>query len=209
MADMKDTKVSNVEVTHEELQDKKVSLAQTVRAKKFAVITSECGAEINVTDFLAHDEKMQIAMLIAERVLLLDEDTGRGYVSVHKEAETTLTLLEAYTNLDIPEEGRYDLYYYLINSPMFGRILDFMWADAQAVRDMAGILIQSSIDQFNHNHSMDYYLKEMSRGSTLGTELLDNLNKSTAEAGNIASVMGGKIAEKPMGNIINFSKRKS
>ena len=208
MDDIKNIQNEKVEVNHEELKDSKVRLEQSVRAKKFAIIRSECGAEINVTDFLTHDEKIQIAMLIAERILLLDEETGRGYVSVHKEAETMLTLLEAYTNLEIPEEGRYDFYYYIINSPMFNHIYDFMGDDAGSVLSMSNILVKSSIDQFNHNHSMDYYLKEMSKGSTLGAELLDNLNKATAEAGNIASVVGGKIAQKPMGNIINFSKRK-
>lgn len=203
MAEQKST-----EVKVDELQDTKVKLKNAARQKRFFITKAPDGTEINVVDYLTQEEKMQAAMVIAERTIILDEKSGKGYWLLNLEPERVLTLIETYTNLEVPEEDRYGFYDYLSSTGVLADIMSTIKADADRVLDIARNIAQTAIERFNHENSMDNFLKKLSSESGLGQEMLEMLDKTKQQEDAVAQKVSMALDSKPKGTLINFSKRK-
>ena len=210
MSEKTDKKVEQktTEVKVDELKDIKAKLKNTIRQKKFHVIKTPDGTEINVVDYLTQEEKMQAAMLIAERTIMLDEETGKGYWALNLEPERVLTVIEVYTNLAVPDEDRYDFYDYLSNEGIITDIWFVIDRDADRVLSLAQSMAKMAIERFNHENSMDNFLKQLSSGSGLGQELTEMLEKAKQQEDVVSQKVSAALDSKPRGNLINFSKRK-
>jgi hypothetical protein len=190
MSEKTDKKVEQktTEVKVDELKDIKAKLKNTIRQKKFHVIKTPDG--------------------IAERTIMLDEETGKGYWALNLEPERVLTVIEVYTNLAVPDEDRYDFYDYLSNEGIITDIWFVIDRDADRVLSLAQNMAKMAIERFNHENSMDNFLKQLSSGSGLGQELTEMLEKAKQQEDTVSQRVSAVLDSKPKGNLINFSKRK-
>lgn len=198
----------NNEVKVEDLKFEKVKLSHRVRQKKFYTIKANDGTEINVVDCLTREEKNQLAMLIAERTIVLDEETGKGYWLLESEPERTLTIVEAYTNIEVPKEDRYDFYDYIDNEGILSDIWFIIDNDVHHVVELARNMANTAIERYNHSNSLDSFMRQLSNGSGLGNELTDMLSKVKQQEDGVAQKVAAALETRPKGALINFSKRK-
>lgn len=190
---------------------KRVSLFVKIPVKKIEIIKGEFG-EFECTNFLPHEEKENLAVQIVEKSVIFESELGRGYAAINEQAEMTLGLLAGYTNLEIPVEGRYDFYAYVLHTTLMNDVMNIIFADAEIVTDMVESLKKSAIDRFNYSNSVDHYLKEMSSGTQAGNDLLNMINNVSINQNNTAAQITNKMDElqhdQASGGIIDFSKRK-
>jgi aminopeptidase N len=124
------------------------------------------------------------------------------------EPERVLTVIEVYTNLAVPDEDRYDFYDYLSNEGIITDIWFVIDRDADRVLSLAQNMAKMAIERFNHENSMDNFLKQLSSGSGLGQELTEMLEKAKQQEDTVSQRVSAVLDSKPKGNLINFSKRK-
>ena len=73
---------------------------------------------------------------------------------------------------------------------------------------LAQSMAKMAIERFNHENSMDNFLKQLSSGSGLGQELTEMLEKAKQQEDTVSQRVSAVLDSKPKGNLINFSKRK-
>lgn len=202
-AEVKET----VAVENGEAGSGRVSLVVRMPKQETQEIEFEGGVKVAVKNFIPHEEKLALVQKIAARTLILDDDVGQGYVCIDNRQEAMLTAIEAYTNMDVPIEGRYDLYAYLLKSGKLAEMMQVMQEDLTIVLDMADVLVKSSIDQFNYSKSIEYAINEISSGSSMGQDLLASIQRAADETAAVNRVMSEAVVQ-PNENIISFSKRK-
>lgn len=188
----------------------RVILSNPSVRKEVREVSGEFGT-FECSNYLSYEEKTALAIMITERSLILDESLGRGYVAMDSDAEMALGLLQGYTNIATPEDGRFDFYSYVVASGLYGAVENIIYPDAVMVKNMAYALIDSAIKRFDHTHSIDYYIKEMASGSQAGEELLSLINASSKQQGDTAAKITQEIDNLKASTanpLIDFSKRK-
>lgn len=174
------------------------------------------GKKIEISDRLTVEDKVAVATQIAERIIVLDEPTGRGFYSIFRNQDTFLVLLEAYTNIEIPATKRYEFYDYILTDHVMRNgllecVKEHTGVDWEITMSMGLSMAESAITHFDSKNTLDYFIKQLNSGGNAGEELLSMINKaatSTDETAMKIQKAYDDINKKDKPNpILNFSKK--
>lgn len=163
------------------------------------------GQIYEVITHLTFDERLATALDIANRCVVIDQETGRAYPSVYEDLHMTLGIIRAYTNIEVPQEDPEEFYDYVQHAGIVEEIEMGVEAwEMWNIRSNVDRLIETTVKLEDAKNSMDVFFKQLADGTAMGEDMIRSINEGMEALAPVA----GQIQPRVDDNILRFGKKK-
>ena len=201
------------------MQKHKIDMSKYADMHEEKKIVGLDGTEIIVRNHIPYTEKEQMAAEMAEKVLMVHDDscmyTSNAYDKVEK-----YVLIKYYTDLDVDDEDIDNVADFVINNEILGDIAGTVWGDFQIVLDIYERIEESMTKTYEDDRSLTKALRRSFGFLFSGEDITDSMAKAEATSGVLMDALNAlREADKKKeetidrgklsvgGNIINFAKK--
>lgn len=192
-------------------EPQRVRLPYDIPPRDEQIIELRDGISIKVYKRIPFAEKLEAAMKVVSYAVIPDASCGRAYKAINYFTECQLGILEAYTNIEVPDEGREEFFMMIDTEDIMSEVDSIAGTDIYIFREMVDTLTQSVITRFNATNSLDNYMREIGNGTSAGEELLRLMTQKVKEDTAVAQAIENEVEKlqgvKDKNNLIDFSKR--
>lgn len=172
--------------------------------------------QIQYRRVLPYKAKTWMAIDMAERSLVFDEERGVAFEGYTHEAVTIACMMEYYTDLDMAayadEEGMYALVDLLVSHGALDILWDELSEDLYHVRRIYEAIRASAIRSFEHGLTLDHLIRKSFGFLFTGEDITETLAKADGVNNTMVELLGAFMKQQAApdatgGKLLRFGKK--
>lgn len=165
------------------------------------------GIFVEVKTWIPYSEMEAMAIEMAERILLFDEETGFACIG-HSENMVKIYLTAKYfTDLDVEDCSLEEVYDVMTRTGLFNKIEEKVMGNLWRVEDICRAMCKNMIDKYEKENSIGVKLQKTFGFLFSGEDVAESLAKSEVINEQMIDMLGVFLANKKEQEILNSGKQ--